>query len=201
MESSTSTTATRTYQQLDRFAIPPGFRGRSAFTVQLWWCVQSTLFALSPQFMYAWRAWLLHLFGARIGKRAIIRPTARITYPWKLTLGDYCMIGDHVELYTLGEIEIGDCSVISQRSYICTASHDYTRPTFDIYSTKVVIEPEVWLATDVFVAPGVRIGRGAVVGARSSVFHDVPPGSVSVGTPARVVGERTMQPDAQTPAK
>ncbi len=192
-----STTRTRNYQQLDRFTIPPGFRGRSAFVVQLWWCVQSTLFACSPQFMYVWRVWLLRLFGAKIGKRAIIRPTVRITYPWKLTLGDHCMIGDHVELYTLGEIEIGDCTVISQRCYICTASHDYTRPTFDIYSSKVVIECEAWLATDVFVAPGVRIGRGAVVGARSSVFHDVPPATVSIGTPACVVGPRNMQTDIE----
>lgn len=189
-----ATAPTRTYQQLDRFTLPPGFRGRSAVFVQLWWCVQSTLFALSPQFMYAWRAWLLRLFGAKIGKHTIIRPSVRVTYPWKLTLGDHCMIGDYVELYTLGEIEIGDCTVISQRSYICTASHDYTRPTFDIYSTKVVIESEVWLATDVFVAPGVRIGKGAVVGARSSVFHDVPSGTINNGTPARVVGSRTMQP-------
>jgi len=46
---------------------------------------------------------------------------------------------------------------------------------------------------DVFVAPGVTIGRGAVVGARSSVFHDVPPGTISIGTPAKVVGQRTMR--------
>ncbi len=187
----------RKYQQLDQFKIPPGFRGRSAAWVQLWWCVQATLFALSPQVMYGWRRWLLRLFGASIGKSAVIRPGVRVTYPWKLTVGDYCMIGDGVELYTLGEIEIGDCVVISQRSYICTGSHDYTRPTFDIFARKVVIESEAWLAADVFVAPGVRIGYGAVIGARSSVFRDVPPGMRCVGTPARVVGMRTMQPQAQ----
>ena len=80
------------------------------------------------------------------------------------------------------------------RSYICTGSHDYTSPTFDIYAEKIVIESEAWVATDVFVAPGVLIGSGAVVGARSSVFNNVPPGVVYVGTPARFVGTRIMKP-------
>jgi putative colanic acid biosynthesis acetyltransferase WcaF len=182
------------YQELERFQVPPGFRGRSRVYVQLWWLVQSTLFAMSPQAMYGWRAWLLRLFGAKIGRGAIIRPSAKIAYPWKLTIGDHCHIGDEVHLYTYGQIEIGDCAVISQRSYICTGSHDYTSPAFDLFARKIVIEAEVWVAMDVFVAPGVTIGRGAVVGARSSVFHDVPPGTVSMGTPARVVGQRDMRP-------
>jgi putative colanic acid biosynthesis acetyltransferase WcaF len=183
----------RKYQRMDLFQVPPGFRGRSKVIVQLWWLVQSTLFAMSPQVMYGWRAWLLRLFGARIGKGAIIRPSVKTPYPWKLTIGDYCHIGDKVELYTYGEIEIGDCAVISQQSYLCAGSHDYASPTFDIFARKIVIGPEAWLATDVFVAPGVTIGSGAVVGARSSVFHDVPPAAIAVGTPARVIGERRMR--------
>jgi putative colanic acid biosynthesis acetyltransferase WcaF len=143
--------------------------------------------------MFGWRAWLLRRFGAKIGRGTFIRPSVKVTYPWKLTVGDHCHIGDDVQLYTLGEIEIGNCVVISQRSYICTGSHDYTSPAFELLARKIVIGAEVWVAMDVFVAPGVKIGRGAVVGARSSVFHDVPPGTISVGTPARVIGERRMQ--------
>jgi putative colanic acid biosynthesis acetyltransferase WcaF len=183
----------RGYQQMEQFKVPSGFRGRSKLYVQLWWLVQSTLFAMSPQMMYGWRANLLRLFGARIGKSTIIRPSVKIPYPWKLTIGDHCHIGDDVHLYTYGEIEIGDCAVVSQRSYLCTGSHDYTSPTFDIFAKKIVIGAEAWVATDVFVAPGVTIGHGAVVGARSSVFHDIPPAAIAVGTPAKVVGERKMR--------
>jgi putative colanic acid biosynthesis acetyltransferase WcaF len=178
---------------MELFKVPPGFRGRSRIFVQLWWLVQSTLFAMSPQVMYGWRACLLRLFGARIGKGTIIRPSVKIPYPWKLSIGDHCHIGDEAHLYTFAEIEIGDCTVISQRSYLCTGSHDYSSPTFDLIAKKIVIESEAWVATDVFVAPGVTIGHGAVIGARSSVFHDIPPAVVAVGTPARVVGERRMQ--------
>src|SRR5208283_3785601 len=132
----------RRYQRMERFQVPPGFRGRSKMMVQLWWLVQSTLFAMSPQVMYGWRAWLLRLFGARIGRGAIIRPSVKIPYPWKLTIGDHCHIGDDVQLYTYGEIEIGDCAVVSQRSYLCAGSHDYTSPSFDIFANKIVIGSE-----------------------------------------------------------
>ena len=103
----------RAFQRMDQFRVPPGFRGRSKVYVQLWWLVQSTLFAMSPQVMYGWRRWLLRLFGARIGKGTLIRPSVKTTYPWKLTIGEYCHISDEVNLYTLGEIEIGDCAVVS----------------------------------------------------------------------------------------
>ena len=189
----------RKYQRMDRFKVPPGFRGRSKAYVQLWWLVQSTLFGMSPQFMYGWRRWLLRLFGAKIGRNTIIRASVRTPYPWKLTIGDYCHIGEEVHLYTYGEIEIGDCAVISQRSYLCTGTHDHTSPTFDLFAKRIVIEPEVWLAADVFVAPGVRVGYGTVVGARSTVLHDLPPGMICCGNPAKAVGERKMVDSPKSP--
>jgi putative colanic acid biosynthesis acetyltransferase WcaF len=178
------------YQQLNKFVMPVNFRGRNAIIVQLWWIVQATLFACSPQFAYKWRNFLLRIFGAEIGKDVIIRPSARITYPWKLKVGDYSWIGDNVELYTLGNIIIGNNAVISQRCYLCAASHDYQSEAFDIFSETVTIEDEVWLATDVFIAPGITIKRGALVGARSSVFKDMPEGMICLGSPAKVIGPR-----------
>jgi putative colanic acid biosynthesis acetyltransferase WcaF len=183
---------TNKYQQINTFNMPKNFRGRGALNVQLWWLVQSTLFGRSPQFMYKWRNFLLRLFGAKIGQGVIIRPSVKITYPWKLTIGDYSWIGDDVNLYTLGEIEIGNNTVISQKSYLCAASHDYDKPDFPIWAKKITIEDECWLATDVYVAPGITVGRGAVVGARSSVFKDLPPGMVCIGSPAKPVKERVM---------
>lgn len=177
-------------QNLASFQLPPNFRDRPGWYVQLWWLVQYSLFRMSPQFMYGWRRWLLQVFGATVGQKVLIRPTARVTYPWKVRIGDYSWIGDDVVLYSLGEIEIGSNVVISQQSYICAASHDYTSPAFDIFAKKVQIEDEAWLATDVFVAPGVTIGKGAVIGARSSVFNNLPPMMLCIGCPAKPLRER-----------
>ncbi len=178
------------YQQLDRFLLPISFRGRSIFVVQLWWVVQATLFGMSPQFMFGWRRFLLKLFGAEIGVGVLIRPSAHVTYPWKVKIGDRVWIGDHAELYSLGEIVIGSDVVISQKSYLCAATHDYTKPSFDMMDQKIIIEDQAWIATDVFIAPGVSIGRGSVIGARSSVFSDMPEGMVCIGNPARPVKPR-----------
>ena len=179
------------YQELNNFHLPKDFRGRSGFIVQLWWLVDSLFFRTSPQIFYGWRNMLLRSFGAKIGKHVLIRPSVRITYPWKLEIGDYSWIGDDVVLYSLGQIRIGRNSVVSQKSYICAGSHDYTRPAFDILASTVTIEDEVWLATDVFVAPGVTIGKGAVVGARSSVFKSVGGGYVYSGNPLKQIKKRT----------
>ena len=177
---------------LNKFNIPADFRGRSSLYVQLWWCVQATLFACSPQFMYGWRAFLLRLFGAKIGKGVVIRPSVRITYPWKVAIGDYSWIGDDVVLYSLGQISVGSNSVVSQNSYLCTGSHDYESQTFDIYARPITIGNGCWLATDVFVAPGITIEDGCIVGARSSVFHSLPTYSICRGNPAVKVRDRDV---------
>ena len=125
------------------------------------------------------------MFGAKIGKKVLIRPSVKITYPWKVSIGDYSWIGDDVVLYSLGEIEIGSNTVISQKSYLCTGSHDYTKETFDIFAKKITVGNGCWLATDVFVAPGITIGDGVVVGARSSVFKELKPNWIYKGSPAK----------------
>lgn len=177
-------------QNLSLFKLPPNFRGRSALVVQLWWLVDSVFFRTSPQFAYGFRRWLLRCFGARIGKHVVIRPNVTITYPWKLTIGDYAWVGDKAVLYSLGEIDIGAHTVISQHSYLCAADHDYSQPDFPIRDRKITIGEQAWIAADVFIAPGVTIEEGAVIGARSSVFHDMPARMVCFGAPAKPIKPR-----------
>ena len=175
-------------QDLRNFKTPDGFRGRPAWFVQMWWVVQGTVFRLSPMFMYGFRSWLLRMFGAKIGKGVRVRPSARITYPWKVSIGDWSWIGEEAVLYSLDQIDIGSNVSISHRCYLCAGSHDYSKPEFpyivDSVKTRISVGDEVWLANDVFVGPGVSIGRGAVVGARSNAFYSLPAMMVCFGTPA-----------------
>lgn len=177
-------------QDLSRFRVPPGFRGRSLLTIQLWHIVAGTLFRFSPRRAWGWRRALLRLFGAQVGKGVHVLPSARVTYPWFVRIGDHAWVGEDVTLYSFAMIEVGEHAVISQRSYICAGSHDYRDPAFAITASPIVIGPESWVATDVFVGPGVTVGRGAVVGARSCVMSDVPEMMVAVGNPCRVLKRR-----------
>ncbi|MGQ9921844.1 MAG: WcaF family extracellular polysaccharide biosynthesis acetyltransferase [Desulfobacca sp.] len=134
----------------------------------------------------AWSSnWLLRRFGAKVGKGVKVRPRTRIHYPWRVEIGQYTSLGDDVWLYAIAPIRIGSHTVISQKSFLCTAGHDYRDPYFRTTHAPIVVGDGVWLAADVFVAPGVTIGNNTVIGARSSVFHDMPAGMICYGYPCR----------------
>ena len=158
-------------------------RGRSSLTVIIWWLVQAIAFPLSLHNFNSFRGWLLRLFGAKIGKAVVIRPTARFIYPWKVEIGDYSWIGDDVVFYSVDRIIIGSHCVISQKSYLCTGSHDFKDKSFALIVAPVKIGNGAWIATDCFVAPGVCIGSNSVIGARSSVMRSIPAQQVAWGTP------------------
>jgi len=172
--------------------VPGDFRGRSKIVTQLWWMIEQTLFAWSPQFFYPWRRFLLRLFGAKIGKNVLIRSSVKITYPWYVEIGDNCWIGEDCVLYSLSSIKIGNNVALAHKVYVNTGGHDYAKETFDIFAKPVVIEDECWLTNDVYIAPGVTVGRGSIVGARSSVFKDIPEGKICVGSPAKVIKDRII---------
>jgi putative colanic acid biosynthesis acetyltransferase WcaF len=181
------------YQDLNSFSVPSSFRGNSKVTVQIWWIIQSFFFSASPQIFYKWRVFLLRLFGAQIGKNVKIRSSVKITYPWKVTIGDYSWIGDECVLYSLGEIYIGKNVAIAHKVYINTGGHVHDKISFDIFSKPVFIDDECWITNDVYIAPGVAIGKGTIVGARSSVFKNLPAGKICIGTPAIPIKNRIMQ--------
>ncbi|MGD1949904.1 MAG: colanic acid biosynthesis acetyltransferase WcaF, partial [Leptolyngbyaceae cyanobacterium] len=103
----------------------------------------------------------------------------------KVEIGDYSWVGEDVTFYSLAPIKLGQHCVVSQKSYLCTGSHDPSDPRFALMTAPIVIENGAWVATDCFIAPGVRIGANALVGVRSSVFKDMPAQYVCVGSPCR----------------
>ena len=113
----------------------------------------------------------------------MIRPTARVTFPWKVKIGARSWIGDRVELYNLGSIEIGTDAVISQHAYLCAGTHDYSKLDFPLVAKTIRIEDQVWVAAGCFIAPGVTVGRGAIIGAHSVVLADMPRGLSAPATP------------------
>ena len=156
----------------------------------LWSLTQATLFRWSPHPMYAWRAMLLRMFGAQLGEAVLIRPSASITIPWNLTMGDHAVVGDHAILYCLGKVAIGKWATVSQYAHLCAGTHDATSRHMYLLTPSIVLGDDSWVAADAFVGPGVTVGDRAIVGARASVFSDVPPDMVVGGNPAKVIKPR-----------
>lgn len=167
--------------------------GRPKWVVLTWWLVQAIAFPLTLHAHHGPRRALLRLFGARIGKHTVIRPSARFYYPWKISIGDYSWIGSGVEFYSLDTIRIGSHCVVSQKSYLCTGSHQPDDPAFGLTTAPITLENGVWVATDCFIGPGVTIGANTLVGARSSVFSDLPPEHICVGSPCRPYKPRQIK--------
>lgn len=101
-------------------------------------------------------------------------------------IGDNTGIGTYVHIWGNGGVEIGNNVLIAAHCCITSLGHDYECPLIakgNIISKKVIIEDDVWLGYGVIVLPGVRIGRGSVIGAGSVVTKDIPPYSIAVGNP------------------
>jgi putative colanic acid biosynthesis acetyltransferase WcaF len=155
----------------------------------LWGCVQP-LFRFSPRPCFGWRALLLRLFGAKIGKHVHIYRTVHITIPWNLEVGDYAAIGDHAFIYNLGQITIEERATISHRAHLCAGTHDYTKKDFPLLRPPIRVRGLAWVCADAFIGPGVTVGAGAIVAARAVAVKDVPPWTIVGGNPARKIKER-----------
>lgn len=158
----------------------------------LWGVVWTLAFRPSPRPLHAWRRLLLKLFGARLGRGVRIYNSARIWAPWNLSMGDFSVLGDFVDCYAVDRIDIGAHSIVSQYCFLCTATHDADQPAFPLRTAPIHIGRQAWVAADAFIGPGVTVGDGAVVGARASVFKDVPPNAIVGGNPAKLIRMRNL---------
>lgn len=165
----------------------------------VWGVVWQLLFRPSPRVAHGWRCLLLRLFGARLGRGVHIYPSARIWAPWHLEMGDGACLADDVDCYSVAPVRVGARATVSQYSYLCTASHDHSRRDMPLVTAPIVLGEDVWITADVFVGPGVTVGDGAVVLARSAVVRDLPAWTVCAGSPARALRPRRFTDEKTVP--
>ena len=107
-------------------------------------------------------------------------------------MADHSCLSFDVDCYCADKITIGEHATVSQYSFLCTASHDISHPHMRLTTAPIGIAAGAWVAADVFVAPGVKIGEGAVCAARSVVVKDVPAWTVVGGNPAKELKKRVV---------
>lgn len=136
---------------------------------------------------------LLRLFGARLGRGVHVYPTARVWAPWQLEMGDHSCLSHYVDCYCVDQVQIESHVVVSQYSFLCTATHDYERPNMPLVTGPIRLRQGCWITAGVFIAPGVEVGEGAVALARAVVTRNVQPWTVVAGNPARFVKDRVIR--------
>ena len=179
------------FQQLNIFNPRKNLdRGCSVWIESLWY-VCKCIFFLSP---WPWpsglKTVLLRLFGAAVGKGVVIKPRVNIHLPWKLAVGDFSWLGEEVFVLNLEEVRIGSNCCISQRAFLCTGNHDFHDVSFAYRNRAIAIEDEAWVGAQVFVAPGVSVGSGAVVTAGSVVLKNLPSAMICSGNPCVPIRKR-----------
>jgi putative colanic acid biosynthesis acetyltransferase WcaF len=155
-----------------------------------WEMLRSPVFAWTPRPLWAWRAAVLRIFGARIGREVHVHPTVKIAIPWNLDIGDHAALGDGVIVYNLGRIRIGKGATISQYAHLCAGTHDYRRRDFPLIKSTIDIGEGAWICADAFIGPDVVVGDYSIVGARAVAVTDVPAWTIAAGNPARSVRSR-----------
>lgn len=159
----------------------------------VWMLLGKPLFRLSFHNWYGFRAWLLRLFGAKIGKGVRIRPSVNVEIPWNLDIKDGVTVGDYAILYSLGVITIGERTIVSQYAHLCAGTHDHTDRRFPLIRDPITIGADAWIGADAFVGPNVTIGRLSVLGARSSAYRDLEAETVYVGNPTYALKKRELR--------
>jgi acetyltransferase-like isoleucine patch superfamily enzyme len=137
---------------------------------------------------------LRHPEKISLGANVMLKEGARLcpTNPdASISIGDWTTIGYHCFLFAATRIEIGANCLVAPFCYFVDSNHG-TAPgqlirQQPMTARAIIVGSDVWLGTGVAVMPGVSIGDGAVIGARSVVAEDIPPGAIAVGSPARVV--------------
>jgi acetyltransferase-like isoleucine patch superfamily enzyme len=143
----------------------------------------------------------------KIGKATVVGGEVEVmNHGGEIEIGDSCFIGVRTHISSAASIKIGHRVLISygvniydnishslsaverHQHFIDIFTTGHPRVLDNVAAKPIVIEDDVWIGFDSTVLKGVRIGKGAIIGACSMVTHDVEPYAILVGNPARQVG-------------
>lgn len=143
-----------------------------------------------------WRILLLKLFGADLQWDSEIYSSVKIWAPWNLKMGHRACLGPKVICYNQDKVILEDDVVVSQYSYLCTASHDVNMlntASDSLITAPIYIKEKAWIGSKAYISLGVCIGQAAIVGATASVYKSVEDYNIVGGNPAKFIKKRILK--------
>jgi putative colanic acid biosynthesis acetyltransferase WcaF len=158
------------------------------------WYLVNELFLRNPlNISSGLKIFWLRLFGAKIGKGVVIKPHINIKYPWKLSIGNHCWIGESVWIDNLAEVTIEDHVCISQGAFLICGNHNYKRSSFDLMIAPITLKQGSWVGAKSVVGPGVTLHEHAILSLGSVASSDLEPNTIYRGNPAIIVKSRRIE--------
>ncbi|PID92040.1 MAG: colanic acid biosynthesis acetyltransferase WcaF [Bacteroidetes bacterium] len=183
---------TSTKVNLSAYKPRKGLAGKGFYVLAPWYITHIVVFMNPFCTSYRLKRLLLKLFGAKLGKKVVIKPRVHIKYPWKLRIGDHCWIGEEVWIDNLDEVEIGSNVCLSQGAMLLCGNHDYSKPGFDLMTAGIRIEEGAWVGARATIVPGCHIGEHAVVQAGSVAGGSLKARTIYRGNPAVGIKDRSL---------
>jgi putative colanic acid biosynthesis acetyltransferase WcaF len=166
-----------------------GLTKRERLLRLIWNIAWGLLCRPTPGVLHQWRILILRCFGADVSWSAHVYPSVKVWAPWRLKMERRSCLGPATDCYNVGYITLREGSIVSQGAYLCGASHEFRRSTFDLVAGNIEIGRCAWVCARAIVGPGVVVGAGAVIALGCVASRSVPDGVVVGGNPARVLSE------------
>ncbi len=151
----------------------------------IWYYVNICFFKNSFFTSSNFKVLILRLFGANVGKNLIIKNNVNIKYPWKLTIGDNCWIGEEVWIDNLDYVFIYNNVCISQGAMLLCGNHNYKKYTFDLITSPISLMDGTWVGAKSIVCPGVTLFQNSILTAGSLANQDLEANYIYQGNPAK----------------
>ena len=165
-------------------------KGAGIVKITLWYFVNALFVRASWNPFMSVKIFLLKVFGARIGRGLIIKNNVIVKYPWKLTVGDNCWLGEGCWIDNLDYVNIGNNVCVSQGVMLLTGNHDYKVYSMPYRNAPIVLEDGSWIGARAVVCPGVTVHGNSVLSVGSVAAHDMEEGMIYQGVPAVPVRAR-----------
>ena len=158
-----------------------------------WYVVNEVFFRNPFNISSGLKVFWLRIFGAKVGKGVMIKPRVNIKYPWKLSIGNHCWIGEDVWIDNLDTVILESHVCISQGAFLICGNHNYKTSSFDLITAPILIKEGAWVGAKSVVGPGVTLESHSVLSLGSIASKDLEAYGIYRGNPAEKINRRTIK--------
>jgi putative colanic acid biosynthesis acetyltransferase WcaF len=161
---------------------------------RFFWYFTNIVFFINPFLPFSGlKVFLLRLFGAKVGKKVVIKPAVNIKYPWKMEIGNHVWIGEGAWIDNLADVKIKDHACISQGAMLLCGNHNYKKEAFDLIVRGITLEEGAWVGAHSVVCPGIVCKSHSVLAVNSVAVSNLDAYGIYQGNPAVKIKEREIK--------